>query len=102
MESVIHQPSFSKFALWYVSGGLLGRQSRSIPRELDFEEPGLQEGPFRIQLLLGRHPLYVYVLGSEAPEEVQGLNGATPDKLGLCQSLDFLGPLPRAVISSSW
>ena len=62
MESVIRQPSFSKFALEYVSGGLLGRHSRSMPRELDFEEPGRQEGPFRTQLRLSRHPLYVYVL----------------------------------------
>ena len=38
-------------------------------------------GVFRTQLLLRRHPLYVYVLGSdpEAPEEVQGLIGLTPD-----------------------
>ena len=34
--------------------------------------------------------MYVCVLGSdpEAPEEVQGLIGLTPDELGLCQSLD--------------
>ena len=34
-------------------------------------------GVFRTQLQLSRHPLYVYVLGSdpEAPEEVQGLIG---------------------------
>ena len=34
--------------------------------------------------------MYVCVLGLdlEAPEEVQGLIGLTPDELGLCQSLD--------------
>ena len=70
MESVIHQPSFSKFALGYVSGGLLGRHSCSMPRELDFEEPERQEGLFRTQLRVNQHPLYVYVLGldSKAPE----------------------------------
>ena len=33
---------------------------------------------------------YVCVLGSdpEAPKEVQGLIGLTPDELGLCQSLN--------------
>ena len=61
-----------------------------MPREVDFEEPGRQEGQFRTQLWLSRHPMYVCVLGSdlEAPEEVQGLIGLTPDELGLCQSLD--------------
>ena len=44
VESVIHQPSTIEVALGFVSGGLLGRHSRSIPRELDFEEPGCQEG----------------------------------------------------------
>ena len=48
------------------------------------EEPERQERSFRTELLLSRHPLYVYVLGSEAPEEIQGLNGLTPDQLGLC------------------
>ena len=57
-----------------------------MPREVDFEEPGRQEGPFHTQLWLSRHPMYVCVLGSdlEAPEEVQGLIGLTPDELGLC------------------
>ena len=34
--------------------------------------------------------MYVCVLGSdpEAPREVQGLIGLTPDELGHCQSLD--------------
>ena len=57
-----------------------------MPRELDFEEP------FRTEVRLSRHPLYVFVLGSdpEPSEEVriQGLIGITPDELGLCQSLD--------------
>ena len=55
--------------------GLLGRHGRSMPRELDIEEPRYQEGPFRTQLLLNRHTMYVCVLGSdpEAPEDVQGL-----------------------------
>ena len=50
------------------------------------EEPERQERSFRTELLLNRHPLYVYVLSSvpEAPEEVQGLIGLTPDQLGLC------------------
>ena len=71
-------------------GGLLGRHGRSMPREMDFEEPGRQEEPFRTQLRLNRHPMYVCMLGSdlEAPEEVQGLIGLTPDDVGLCQSLD--------------
>ena len=53
-------------------GGFLGRHGCSMPREVDFEEPGRQEGPFRTQLWLSRHPMYVYVLGSdlEAPEKV--------------------------------
>ena len=57
-----------------------------MPREVDFEEPGCQEGPFRTQLWQSRHPMYVCVLSSdlEAPEEVQGLIGLTPDELGLC------------------
>ena len=61
-----------------------------MPRKMDFEEPGRQKGPFRTQLWLSRHPLYVYVLGAdlEAPEEVQGLIGLTHDVLGLSQSLD--------------
>ena len=63
-----------------------------MPRKLDFEEPGRQEGSFRIQLRLCGHPLYVYVnvLGSDlqASREVQGLIGLTPDELGLCNSLD--------------
>ena len=74
-ESVTRQPPISE----------VGRQhSRSMPRELDFEEPGRQEGLFRTQLRLSRHPMYVFVLGSdpEAPEEVQGLVGLTPDALG--------------------
>ena len=52
--------------------------------------PGWQEGPLRAQLWLSRHPMYVCVLGSdpEAPKEVQGLIGLTPDELGLCQSLN--------------
>ena len=80
------QTSISEVALGYVPGGLLGQHSRSMLTELDFEEPELQEGPFRTQLRLSRHPLFVHVLGSdpEAPEEVQGLIGLTPDELGLC------------------
>ena len=63
------EPSISEVALGYVSGGLLGRHGRSAPRELDFEQPGCQEGPFRTQLRLNRHSMYVLVLGSdpEAP-----------------------------------
>ena len=59
-------------------------------RELDFKEPGRQEKSFLTELRLSRSPLYVYMLGSdpEAPEEVQGLNGLTPDELSICQSLD--------------
>ena len=70
--------------------GLLNQQSRSMPRKLDYEEPCRQEVPFCPQLRLSRHPLYVYVLGSdlEAPEEVQGLIGLTTNKQGLCQSPD--------------
>ena len=69
---------------------MLGRHSRSMPREVDFEEPGRQEGPFRTQLWLSRHPMQVCVLGSdpEAPEEVQGSIGLIPDELGICQSLE--------------
>nr|XP_022308171.1 uncharacterized protein LOC111114176 [Crassostrea virginica] len=69
--SVTCEPSFSEVALGYVSGGLLGRHGRSTPRELNFEEPGCQEGPFRTQLRLNRHSMYVCVLGSdpEASEE---------------------------------
>ena len=52
MLSVIHQSSISEVAFVYVSGGLLGRNSSSMPRALDFEEPERQEGPFRTQLLL--------------------------------------------------
>lgn len=36
-----------------------------MPKELDFEEPGRQEGAFRTQLLLSRPYLYVYVLASD-------------------------------------
>ena len=90
--SVTCEPSISEVALGYVSGGLLGRHGSSTPRELDFEEPGCQEGPFRTQLRLNRHTMYVCVrvLGSdlEAPEDVHGLIGLTPDELNLCQSLD--------------
>ena len=57
--SVTCEPSISEVALGYVSGGLLGRHGRSAPRELDFEEPGCQEGPFRTQLRLNRHSMYV-------------------------------------------
>ena len=59
----------------YVSGGLLGRHSCSMPRERKFEEPGRQLGPFRTQIRLSQRPLYVCMLDSdqEAPEEVQGL-----------------------------
>ena len=59
-------------------------------RELDFKEPGRQERSFLTELRLSQHPLSVYVLGSdpEAPEEVQGLIGLTPDELSICQSLD--------------
>ena len=41
-------------------------------RELDFKEPGRQERSFLTELRLIRHPLSVYVLGSdpEAPGEV--------------------------------
>ena len=53
------QPSISEVALGYVSGGLLGQHSRSMPMELDFEELEHQEGPFRTQLLLSRHPMNV-------------------------------------------
>ena len=97
-ESVTHEPSMtcepsiSEVALGYVSGGLLGRHGCYAPRELDFKEPGCQEGPFRTQLRLNRHTMYVCVrvLGSdlEAPEDVHGLIGLTPDELNLCQSLD--------------
>ena len=61
-----------------------------VVRELDFKEPGRQERSFLTELRLSRHPLSVYVLGSdpEAPEEVQGLIGLTPDELSICQSLD--------------
>ena len=87
--SMTCEPSISEVALGYVSGGLLGRHGCSAPRELDFEEPGCQEGPFRTQLRLNRHTMYVCVLGSdpEAPEEVQGLICLPPDELNLCQSL---------------
>ena len=59
-------------------------------RELDFKEPGRQERSFCTELRLSRHPLSVYVLGSdpETPGEVQGLIGLTPDELSICQSLD--------------
>ena len=41
VESVIRQPSISEITLGYVKGGgLLGRPSRSIPRELNFKDPG--------------------------------------------------------------
>ena len=43
---------------------LLGRHGRSIPRELDFEESGRQEGPFRTQLWLKR-PLPRTARGNE-------------------------------------
>ena len=88
--SMTCEPSISEVALGCVSGGLFGRHGRSVPRELDFEEPECQEGPFRTELRLNRHSMYVCVLGSdpEAPEEVQGLIGLTPDELNLCQSLD--------------
>ena len=88
--SMTCEPSISEVALGCVSGGLFGRHGRSVPRELDFEEPECQERPFRTQLRLNRHSMYVCVLGSdpEAPEEVQGLIGLTPDELNLCQSLD--------------
>ena len=61
-----------------------------VVRELDFKEPGRQERSFCTELRLIRSPWYVYVLGSdpEAPEEVQGLIGLTPDELSICQSLD--------------
>ena len=58
-ESVTLEPSI----LGYVLGGLLGRHGRSMPREVDFKEAGCQEGPFRTQLRLSRHPMYVCVLG---------------------------------------
>lgn len=68
--------SLSEVALGYVLGGLLGRHGRYMPREVDFEEPGCQEGPFHTQLWLSRHPMYVCVLGldPEAPEEVERYN----------------------------
>ena len=47
VESLTRQPSISEITLGYVSGGLLGRH-----RELEFEEPGRQEGPFNTQFFL--------------------------------------------------
>ena len=69
--------------------GMYAHQALMV-RELDFKEPGRQEGSFRTELRLIRSPLSVYVLGSdpEAPEEVQGLIGLTPDELSICQSQD--------------
>ena len=55
----------SRVALGCVSGGLLGRHGRSMLREVDFAKPGRQERPFRNQLQLSRHPMYVCVLGSD-------------------------------------
>ena len=87
LESVIHQPSTIEVALGFVLGGLLGRHSRSMPRELNFKDPGRQEGPF--VLSLNRHSLYVCVLSPDPPpKEVHGLIGLTPDELGPSQSLD--------------
>ena len=48
-----------------------------VVRELDFKEPGRQEG--RSVLSFG----CVLGLDPEAPEEVQGLIGLTSDELGL-------------------
>ena len=39
-ETVTLAPSISEVALGYVSEGLLGRHGRSMPREVNFEEPG--------------------------------------------------------------
>ena len=67
------EPLFSEVALGYVLGGLLGLHSRSMLRELDFEEPG---------------PLVCARTGfGSGPEDIHGLIGLTPDEPGLGQFL---------------